>query len=460
MEAASTERPPAQVPESGLAGYFKFAERGTNLVTESRAGLTTFMVMAYIIFLNGIIIAEPLKLNPVAVATGTALIAGIMTIAMGVFGNYPFGLAAGLGINAIVAFSLTAKGLDAAGAMGVIVIEGVVITILVVIGLREAIMNAVPLSLKRAIGVGIGLFILFIGFSGGGLIGSNPTGQGTPVFLNFPTTPGQGVFLLGLLITFTLYALKIRAALIISILVTTVIALITGVQTIPSPLVVTPDFGTLGLGLQDPFQVFAKLGAVTAVLTIFAIMLSDFFDTMGTVTGIAAEAGLANADGSVPGIGRVLIVDSVAAVAGGVGGVSSNTTYIESAAGVADGGRTGFASIVTGALFLLAVFLAPVAQIIPTQATAPALVLVGYLMFTLVKDIPVADLEDGLPALLTIILMPLTYDITVGIGAGFITWVLLKVVRGKFAEIHPLMWVVSIGFVVYFANVWIQSVIK
>ena len=154
----------------GLAGYFKFAERGTNLVTESRAGLTTFMVMAYIIFLNGIIIAEPLKLNPVAVATGTALIAGIMTIAMGVFGNYPFGLAAGLGINAIVAFSLTAKGLDAAGAMGVIVIEGVVITILVVIGLREAIMNAVPLSLKRAIGVGIGLFILFIGFSGGGLI--------------------------------------------------------------------------------------------------------------------------------------------------------------------------------------------------------------------------------------------------------------------------------------------------
>ena len=460
MEAASTERPPAQVPESGLAGYFKFAERGTNLVTESRAGLTTFMVMAYIIFLNGIIIAEPLKLNPVAVATGTALIAGIMTIAMGVFGNYPFGLAAGLGINAIVAFSLTAKGLDAAGAMGVIVIEGVVITILVVIGLREAIMNAVPLSLKRAIGVGIGLFILFIGFTGSGLIGSNPTGQGTPVFLNFPTTPGQGVFLLGLLITFTLYALKIRAALIISILVTTVIALITGVQTIPSPLVVTPDFGTLGLGLQDPFQVFAKLGAVTAVLTIFAIMLSDFFDTMGTVTGIAAEAGLANADGSVPGIGRVLIVDSVAAVAGGVGGVSSNTTYIESAAGVADGGRTGFASIVTGALFLLAVFLAPVAQIIPTQATAPALVLVGYLMFTLVKDIPVADLEDGLPALLTIILMPLTYDITVGIGAGFITWVLLKVVRGKFAEIHPLMWVVSIGFVVYFANVWIQSVIK
>ena len=183
------------------------------------------------------------------------------------------------------------------------------------------------------------------------------------------------------------------------------------------------------------------------MLTIFAIMLSDFFDTMGTVTGIAAEAGLAGEDGSVPGIRNVLIVDSLAAVAGGWGGTSSNTTFIESAAGVAEGGRTGFASVVTGVLFLLAVFLAPVAQIIPPQATAPALVLVGYLMFTLVKDIPVADFEDGLPALLTMILMPLTYDITVGIGAGFITWVLLKVVNRKFSEIHWLMWVTSIGFV-------------
>src|SRR5207302_9750355 len=181
-------------------------------------------------------------------------------------------------------------------------------------------------------------------------------------------------------------------------------------------------------------------------------MLSDFFDTMGTATGVAAEAGLARPDGSVPGIGRVLMVDSVAAIADSVGGVSSNTTYIESAAGVAEGGRTGFASVVTGVLFLLAIFLSPIALIVPGVATAPALVLVGYLMFTLVKDIPVGDLEDGLPALLTMILMPLTYDITVGIGAGFISWVLLKVVRGRAAEIHPLMWLVSIGFVIFFAN--------
>ncbi|HEX5241251.1 MAG TPA: NCS2 family permease [Candidatus Limnocylindrales bacterium] len=470
MSAAvdAAERPSA--PSGGMLGeFFKFAERGTTLGTETRAGLTTFMVMAYIIFLNGNIIAGPLGLQKPDVAAATALIAGIMTIAMGVVANYPFALAAGLGINAIVAFSLVAgQGLDAKGAMGVIVLEGVAITILVLIGLREAIMNAVPLALKRSIGVGIGLFILFIGFANGGLIvsGCAPDSSqlgfcdGTLVTLSFPTSTGQFVFLLGLAITFILYARRIRAALIISIIVTTIIAIVTGVQSVDtSQLVATPSFGTLGLGLQDPFQVFSKLGALTAILTIFAIMLSDFFDTMGTVTGIAAEAGLAKEDGSVPGIGRVLMVDSVAAIAGGLGGVSSNTTYIESAAGVAEGGRTGFASVVTGVLFLLAVFLSPIAGLIPNQATAPALVLVGYLMFTLVKDIPVSDLEDGIPALLTIILMPLTYDITVGIGAGFISWVLLKVVRGKLSEIHILVWLVAIAFVVYFANTWLQTVI-
>ena len=442
-----------------IASYFKFRERGTDLATEARAGLTTFMVMAYIIFLNGNIIAKPLGLDPVAVAAGTALVAGIVTLAMGIYGNYPFALAAGLGINAIVAFTLTAKGLDAKGAMGVIVLEGLAITVLVLIGLREAIMNAVPLALKRSIGVGIGLFILFIGFVNGGII-VTPQGGVPIVGLSFPTTAGQVVFLIGLAITIILFVLKIRAALIISILVTTIIALIVGVASIPSPLVVTPSFSTLGLGLQDPFQAFAKLGVLTALLTIFAIMLSDFFDTMGTVTGIAAEAGLARPDGSVPGIGRVLVIDSLAAVAGGAAGVSSNTTYIESAAGVAEGGRTGFASVVTGVLFLLAIVLSPIAGVIPSQATAPALVLVGYLMFTLVKDIPVADVEDGLPALLTIILMPLTYDITVGIGAGFISWVLIKVVRGKFDQIHWLMWVVSIAFVIYFAQDWINGLIK
>jgi AGZA family xanthine/uracil permease-like MFS transporter len=452
---------------SALASYFKFTERGTNFVQEARGGLTTFMVMVYIVFLNASILGDGFGLDlagRAAISAGTALIAGIMTIAMGAWANYPFALAAGLGINAIVAFSLTGRGLTPAGAMGVIVLEGIAVTVLVLVGFREAVMNAVPLALKRAIGAGIGLFILFIGFANGGLIQSGcspfvplPVCSGTLVTVSFPATAGQFVFLFGLALTIVLWARKIKAALVISILGTTLVALAAGVTAIPNPLVLTPSFSTLGA--FDITNVFSALPLLTAVLVIFAIMLTDFFDTMGTVTGVAAEAGLANPDGSVPGVGRALLVDSLAAAVGGLGGVSSNTTYIESAAGVAEGAKTGFASVVTGLLFLAAILLAPLAGIIPTQATAPALVLVGYLMFTQVKDINVGDIEDGLPALLTMILMPLTYDITVGIGAGFISWVIIKVVRGKMAEIHALMWVVSIAFVVFFLQNWIQAVI-
>lgn len=469
---------------SAIAQFFKFDERKTTLGTEARAGLTTFMVMAYIIFLNPSILMSGFTTpgvapNPAftapALAAGTALIAGLMTIVMGVVGNYPLALAAGLGINSVVAFGLTlGKGLTPAGAMGVIVWEGILVTVLVVVGLREAIMNAVPLALKRSIGVGIGLFILFIGFANGGLIqtGCNPallvkTGGcvGTLVTVSFPTTPAQFVFLIGLLITFALWALKIRAALVISILATTLIGLIpaalglTAVTTLPDAKAFSfaPSFSTIG---QFDLGNVWSLAPMVAVLTIFTIMLTDFFDTMGTVTGIAAEAGLANPDGSVPGVGRILIVDSVAAIAGGLAGTSSNTTYIESAAGVAEGGRTGFASVVTGVLFLFAIFLSPIAGIVPSAATAPALVLVGYLMFTLVKDINVGDLEDGLPALLTMILMPLTYDITVGIGAGFISWVMLKIVHGKAREVHILVWLVAAAFLVYFLQGWIGTFIK
>ena len=437
-----------------VARYFNFPERGANFLTEARAGLTTFMVMCYIIFLNGAIIAKPLGLDPVAVAAGTCLIAGLMTIAMGVVGKYPFAIAAGLGINALVAFTLPAKGFTPAECMGVIVIEGFVITLLVVAGLREAIMGAVPLVLKRSIGVGIGLFILYIGLVNAGLIvPGNPA-----MTLAFPTTTGQFVFLLGLAITVGLYSMKIKAALIISIVVTTIVALIVGITTVPDKFP-APSFATFNTA--DWYGVlFGKVSIVVALLTIFAVMLSDFFDTMGTVTGISAEAGLSREDGSVPGIGRVLFVDSIAAFFGGWMGISSNTTYIESAAGVAEGGRTGFASVVTGLLFLVAIFVTPLASIIPFQATGPALVVVGYLMFTQIKGIDVSDIEDGLPALLTIILMPLTYDITVGIGAGFVSWVFIKVLKGKFREVHPLMYGVAAAFVLYFANAWILTFVK
>ncbi len=456
MDAAQAEHPPASAPESGIAGYFKFAERGTNLLTETRAGLTTFLVMAYIIFLNPAILSAA-GIDVTAAAAATALIAGVMTIAMGLVSNYPLAIAAGLGINGVVAFGLVlGRGLTLPGAMGVIVLEGLVVTLLVVVGLREAIMDAVPLALKRAIGVGIGLFILFIGFVNGGLIVS-PKGGVPPVVPVYPTTTAHFVFLIGLAITVALYAMKLRAALIISIAVTTIIAVLAGVQTIPSNLAVTPSFATLGqFSLTEPFE---KLGVLTAILVIFTIMLTDFFDTMGTATGVIAEGGLARPDGSIPGIGRILLVDSLAAVAGGAGGVSSNTTFIESAAGVADGARTGFASVVTGVLFLLAIFLSPLALLVPAAATAPVLVLVGYLMFTLVKDIPFDDFEEGLPALLTLILMPLTYDITVGIGAGFISWVFIKVVRGKFSQIPLLMWIVAVAFLIFFGQAWIQGLL-
>ncbi|HEX8025532.1 MAG TPA: NCS2 family permease, partial [Candidatus Limnocylindrales bacterium] len=351
--AAVTDAAPRSSGGGMLADYFKFAERGTDLVTEVRGGLTTFMVMVYIVFLNATILGDGFGLDDTgraAISAGTALIAGLMTILMGVVGNYPFALAAGLGINAIVAFTLTfGRGLDAPGAMGVIVLEGLAVTVLVVIGLREAVMNAIPLALKRAIGAGIGLFILFIGFyaNGNGLIqtccaqGSEAAKSciGTLVTYHLPSTPAQFVFLFGLAVTVILWARRIKAALIISILLTTVVALLAGVATVPSNLALTPSFSTLGQ--FNLTEVFDKLPILTAVLVIFAIMLTDFFDTMGTVTGVAAEAGLARPDGSVPGAGRVLLVDSIAAAVGGLAGVSSNTTYIESAAGVAEGARTG-----------------------------------------------------------------------------------------------------------------------
>jgi AGZA family xanthine/uracil permease-like MFS transporter len=313
-------------------------------------------------------------------------------------------------------------------------------------------MDAIPLALKRAIGVGIGLFILFIGFWDGGLI----TGVGAPldpVDFIYPNSTGAWIFLVGLLITAALWARKVKGALIISIAITTVIAIVVGFQKLPTEFTVTPDFSTLGLGLEDLGGVFTiEAGLLAALLAIFTIMLSDFFDTMGTVTGVAAEAGLTNEDGSVPGVGRVLLVDGLAAAVGGAAGVSSNTTYIESAAGVADGGRTGMTAVVTGLLFLVAIFLAPVVQIIPLQAAAPALVLVGYLMFTQIGEIDARDVTTGLPALLTMILMPLTFTITIGIGAGVVVWVVLQIVTQRWSEIHWLMWIVFIAFLLYFAQ--------
>ena len=294
MDAAEQPRP----PEGGLAGFFKFAERGTNLATEAKAGLTTFMVMGYILFVNPLILSSA-GISVPAAAAATALVAGIMTIAMGVVANVPIALAAGLGINGAVAFGLVlTNGLTPAGAMGVIVLEGLVVTLLVVVGLREAIMRAVPMSLKRAIGVGIGLFILFIGFIDAQVIVKTAgTSQENPVPVTFvfPTTPANFVFWFGLFLTIALWARRVPAALLISILVTTIVAIVTGVQPLPTSFTATPDFSTLGQ--FDLTNVFTVLGLLAALLTIFSFMLTDFFDTMGTATAISEQAGLVDEEG-------------------------------------------------------------------------------------------------------------------------------------------------------------------
>jgi len=445
---------------NAIADYFRFEERGTNLATEAKAGLTTFLVMAYIIVVNPSILSAA-GIPVAAAAAATALVAGLLTIAMGIFANVPIALAAGLGINGIVAFYLAGPidqgglGLSWQGAMGVIVLEGLAILVLVLVGLREAVMNAVPLSLKRAIGVGIGLFILFIGLVDGGLV-TRPVGTGpVPVEFNFPNTVSEWVTIFGLVLTIVLFVRRVPAALLISIVVTSIVAFLVGVTAVPEGgIALAPDFSTIG---QFDVTNVWSLGALTAILVIFTIMLADFFDTMGTATAIAEQAGLTDEEGRVPQIGPLLIVDSAGAVVGGAAGISSNTSYIESAAGVAEGGRTGFASIVTGLLFLVAIFVTPLAPLVPFNATAPVLILVGYLMFTLIRDIDFGNVEEGIPALLTLILMPLTFSITVGIGAGFISYVLIKVVRGKITDIHPLLWAVAIAFVVYFTQAWVST---
>ena len=435
--------------KQGLDSYFSISERGSSVGTEVRAGVTTFLVMAYILFVNAGILSEA-GLDPVAVAAGTALVAAIMTIAMGIFSNYPIAMAAGLGLNAIVAFGLTADGLSIQGAMGVIVWEGLLVTVLVLLGLREAVMEAIPTSLKYSIGVGIGLFILFIGLESGGLVQQG----GAIVEFVFPTTAAQGVTLLGVLIGIVLLARKVKGAMIITIVATTIVALVAGVASVPDTISASVSFETFGN--FDLGNSFAELGFLSAILTIFTLMLTDFFDTMGTATAIVEQAELTDDEGRIPRLRSLLLVDSLGAAIGGVFGVSSNTSYIESSAGVAEGGKTGLTSVVTGILFLVAIVLSPLAGIVPAQATAPVLVLIGFLMVGLLKHIDFTDLEEGLPALLAIILMPLAFSITVGIAAGFVSHTLIKVVKGKSGEIHVLMWIVSIASLVYFASDWIE----
>ncbi len=463
-----------------LDRYFEITARGSTVAREVRGGVVTFLTMAYIIVLNPLILglvpdstgaylgggSEP---NLPAVAAGTALVAGVLTILMGSVAKFPLALAAGLGLNAFVAFSIATVSTWEA-AMGLVVLEGVVILVLVLTGFRSAVFHAVPNQLKVAISVGIGLFIALIGFVDAGFV---RPGAGTPVQLG-ATGQLSGwpvlVFSLGLLLLIALWVRRVKGAILLAIAVTTLgaflleAALDLGARDVESNpggwgltvptfdgIVDVPDFGTLFR--VDLFGAFSAgaVGVIGAILLVFSLMLADFFDTMGTMTAIGAEAGLNDDEGVPPHTERILVVDSVAAIAGGLGGVSSNTSYIESASGVGEGARTGLASVVTGLLFLLSTFFAPIVSAIPSEAAVPALVLVGFLMMQQVTGVDWADLEIAIPAFLTIVLMPFTYSITVGIGAGFVSYVLIKLVLGKARALHPLLLLVAALFVVYFA---------
>ncbi|MCW2725997.1 MAG: family permease [Frankiales bacterium] len=475
----SPPRPRDDVGASGFDRYFKITERGSTLQREVRGGFATFFTMAYIVVLNPLIIGTAKDIDGrilgiPQVAAATCLVAAVMTILMGVIGRYPFALATGLGLNAFVTFSIASK-MSWADAMGLVVLEGIVITLLVLTGFRTAVFHAIPMQLKTAISVGIGLFIALIGLVDAGFV--RRTGAGpVPVQLGatgelrgWPTA----VFVIGLLLTAVLVARRTRGAILLGIVLTTVVAIIVeaifnigpsftpgnpptvndagwqlNVPTFPKDVVGSPDLSLIGN--FSLFGGFAQVGAVAAILLVFTLMLADFFDTMGTVVGVGAEADLLDEDGQLPGVERVLMIDSLAAAAGGAASVSSSTTYIESAAGVGEGARTGVASLVTGVLFLLALFFTPLVTVVPFEAASPALVIVGFLLITQVKNINFDDYAIAIPAFLTIVLMPFTYSITNGIGAGFVSYALLKVTQGKAREVHPLLWVVVALFVVYF----------
>jgi AGZA family xanthine/uracil permease-like MFS transporter len=499
----------AGAQDSFLDRRFRFGENRTTLGRDTVAGVTTFIVMSYIIFVNPAILGfsgvEGLQDKGLpfdAVLTSTCLVAGVMTIAMGLFTNRAYAIAPGLGLNAFVAFTLVAnEGLGFPEAMGLIVVEGLAITILVLVGLREKIMRAIPLELKKAIAVGIGLFIAFIGLVNSGLV---IRGAGTPVDLAEFTTWTTAIALFGLVVTVVLRARGIPGDLLIGIVTTTIFATIVnwandysvypkelGFARWPEDIVGTPDFGLVG---EISFDAFSTLPFLAAVAFVFTLMISDFFDTMGTLVGVGKQAGYLDERGELPEIQRPLLVDSVAAAAGGFVSASSATTYIESASGVAVGGRTGWVSLVTGALFFPFMFISPLIGMVPPQATAAALIIVGYLMITVLseaeeaadveegtlagQDPPTAgradeprtsprhdvvtttgrvlaginfqDLALGLGAALTIMIMPFAFSIADGIAFGFIAYVVVRIAQGLWRQVHPLMWVTAAAFTLYF----------
>ncbi len=458
----------------GLDKLFHLRELNTNFRTELLGGVTTFLTMSYIIFVNPLFLSffgdpnlKNLALPFSASMTATCLASALMCILMGLWTNYPFALAPGMGLNAIVSYQMVlSMGLSWPQAMGIIVLEGIAITILVITGFREAVMNSIPMSLKQAISIGIGLFLAFIGLQNAGFVKSHPV---TFVTLGDFTKWPILVSVIGLLFTAIMMKRKEKGALLIGIAFSTVLAIIInylsglsafpeqGKAIIPESVFSAPDLSTFG---KFDFSAILKLGLLPALMLIFSVMLSDFFDTLGSVIGLGTEAKFLDEKGNLPRINRVLLVDSLSAVMGGISSSSSVTTYIESAAGISTGGRSGLSTVVVGILFFLAIFFSPLAGVVPKEATAPALIIVGFLMLTIIKEIPFDKFEEVFPAFLIMIVMPMTYSITNGIGFGFISYTLIMLLSGKGKQVHPLMYLVSVAFVLNFLLPVLKMVFK
>lgn len=465
---------------SRLDRFFEITARGSTVGAEIRGGMVTFIAMAYIIVLNPIILAGPKdvagnQLQFAQVSAVTALTAGVMTILFGLIARLPFAFAAGLGINSFLASSVVGT-CTWPEAMGLVVINGLVIVALAVTGLRRLVFDAVPLQLKLAITAGIGLFILFIGLVDAGFVGSTglpspPVGLGSAGHGSITTVPAL-VFVLTLLMTGILVARRVRGGILIGLVAGTVVAVVVeaiwhlgssvdkpGGWRLSVPALSGSPFAMPDLSLIGDFSLssFSRIGVLAATVLVFTLVFTNFFDALGTLTGLSREAGLADANGTFPRLPAALVVEGAGAVVGGATSASSNTVFIESGAGIEEGARTGLANIVTGALFVAAMFVAPLASIVPTEVAAAALVIVGALMFSQLRHIDLSEFSVTLPVVLTVAVMPLSYSIANGIGVGFVSWVVLRSAAGKAREISPLLWIVAAGFLLYFAREGIQS---
>ena len=457
-------------PANGLDRFFEITKRGSTLGAELRGGLVTFVTMAYIVILNPIILStadvEGTVLTGSAVATSTALTAGVMTILFGLVTRLPFAFASGLGINAFVAFSIVGQ-VTWGEAMALVVINGLIIVLLAATGLRKMIFDAVPVQLKLAITVGIGLFIAFIGFVNAGFVTST-TVASPPLDLGVGGSVASiatVMFIVTLLLSGVLIALRVKGGLLLGLVGGTIVSYIVNaiwpdaleLNPFSGSVFALPDFGLVG-AIDFGFNL-EKVGLVALVMIVFTLVFSNFFDAMGTMTGLAKEADLADAKGDFPRIKSALVIEGVGAVVGGATSSSSSTVFVESGSGIGEGARTGLANVVTGALFLLAMFFTPLTSLVPGEVAAAALVLVGAMMLAQIKNIDFTDFRVLLPVFLTATVMPLTYSIANGIGAGFVSWVVVNALSGKARKIHWLLWVVAIGFVVYFARGPIEALL-